>query len=904
MNLSWGEIRANAIVFSNNWEKAKSERAECQTFWNEFFEIFGVTRRRVATFEAPVKKLNGKYGFIDLFWKGELLVEHKSKGQNLDKAYYQAIEYFANLKEYELPKYVLVSDFQRFRLYNLDDDEQYEFLLSSLEENIQHLGFISGYNKTKIIDDIPVNIEAANRLIRVYEELSKVGLEKHDLNILLVRLLYCFFADDSGLFQKKLFAEYIANYTKDSGNDLGEKLSSLFQVLDKEPQKRLNNIDPLLGEFPYVNGSLFKEKLDTVYFDKEMRDVLVECSHFNWSKVSPAIFGSMFQSAMDPEKRRELGAHYTSEKNVLKVISPLFIDALREELENIKLRKTNKSQCLELFIEKISSLIILDPACGCGSFLIVTYRELRTLEMDVLIELEKASGLTTDIKPKVSIEQFYGIEREELPAQITQTALWLTEHQMNQLLAKKVGIFKDSLPLSKLENILVSDALNIDWKTVADGKCADFVIGNPPYKGVLQQSPSERLQLKNLYKEATGSGKLDYVAGWFLKAAQYIQNTKTEVGFVSTSSISNGIQVETLWKKLLSDYNVNINFAHRPFKWGNEIKKKAARHVVIVGFSCFERKVKKLFDFDDFENEVESVVSNINPYLISAENILVAERSKPLCNVPEIRKGNQATDGGHLLLSDIEKGELIARDPSISPFIKRVMGSDEMVKGKVRWCLWLVGASPAQLRSFKVIETRLNAVRKKRLGSTDPATVKRADTPYLFREQNNPNNYLAIPTVTKEQRKYLTLKFLDGETIPTNNLFIFPNATLWHFGVLSSYMNRLWTENICGRHDKRNRYSKGIGYNAFPWPLNPNERDIEQVESATEKVLKARLLYPDSSLADLYYPGLMPKELIDAHSALDKAVERSYLSSKFKSDSERLETLMSLYKYYINLEMN
>lgn len=901
MPLPWNVIRENANAFSLNWKSATNERAESQTFWNEFFGVFGITRRRMASFEEPVKKLNGKYGFIDLFWKGELLVEHKSKGKDLNKAYSQALDYFSNLKEYELPKYILVSDFNQFKLYDLDDDQIYEFELAELYENVHLLGFIAGYEKKKQRDAIPVNIEAANKMVKLYEALVEEGFTGHELEIFLMRLLFCLFADDTGLFEKKIFADFIAAQTEENGNDLGEKLASIFQTLSKPVLNRQKSISDLLNEFPYINGTLFREKLDTIHFTKSMRELLLECSYFNWSSISPAIFGSMFQLTMDPVKRSNLGAYYTSEENILKLIRPLFLDSLWKELDTITLEKSGKANSLKLFQLKLSQLIFLDPACGCGNFLIVTYRELRLLELKLLSEWKKIKGQDNELKSIISINQFYGIEKEEFPARIAETALWLTEHQMNNELSKQCNIHRYTLPLSESKTIKIHNAFNIDWEALVKKAKLNYIIGNPQFKGANNQSKEQKNEIKSLFSNKVGSGDLDYVSAWFLKASEYIQGTNIEVAFVATNSVTMGVQVSPLWDCLISKYNIKINFAHRTFKWSSEAKNKAAVHVVIIGFANFERKQKELFYYKDPSGEPErKLVRKITPYLMEGEIILVSKRSTPISKVPKIRKGNQPTDKGHLLLNDKEKELILLNSPpSIAKYIKRVMGTNELLHNLNLWCLWLVDASPAELKSFKAISQRLIKVKEYRLRSTDQATVKKAATPYLFREQNNPDVYLAIPTTTSEKRNFITAEFLDCNTIPTNNLFIIPDAELWHFGILSSYMNRVWTENICGRTDNRNRYSKNIGYNTFPWP-QIHATDKANVEEASKNILAVRKLLTDSTLAEMYDPICMPKQLADAHLRLDKAVEKCYQAKPFDSDTERLEHLLTLYNQYKN----
>jgi len=898
--LSWNEIQKRAVEFSREWSFEKRENAESQTFWNEFFKVFGISRRRIATFEEPVKKLNGKHGFIDLFWKGVLLVEHKSRGKDLDKAYSQALGYFDSLKEYELPKFVLVSDFEKFRLHDLDDNKQYEFKLSELKENIHLLGFIAGYTQKKHRDEIPVNIVAAEKMGKLHDDLLNAGFKGHELEVFLMRLLFCLFSDDTGLFEKNIFADYLRDNTKEDGSDLGERLAAIFQTLDKDVDKRQKNIDVLLNEFPYVNGSLFKERLETVHFNSKQRETLLECTGFNWSGISPAIFGSMFQSAMDPIKRRELSAHYTSESNILKVISSLFLDELETELAQIKLIKSEKIKHLKNFQLKIAKLKFFDPACGCGSFLIMTYRELRKLEINILLEAHKTRGFEDDMSSIVSIGQFYGIEKEEFPAKIAETALWLTDHQMNNELSKVCSIQRNSLPLNRTMSIKHDNALTVEWESIVPKKEINFIFGNPPYKGAGdRQKSQQRTEIKNIYPGKTGAGKLNYVAGWLLLASQYIQGTNIKVAFVAINSITKGEQVGILWNTLLNLYNIKINFAHRSFKWKNEARQNAGVHVVIIGFSLNHCSNKFIFDYPDPSGLPQKIkVKRISPYLIERNNTLIMSRTAPICPVPTIRKGNQPTEGGNLIFSDKEKIEVIINEPNVEPYIKRLMGSEELLHDVKLWCLWLVDASPKDLKSLKIVQKRLKLVKALREASTDKATIKRAATPGLFREQNNPASFLAIPTTTSEKRKYLTVKFLDGSIIPNNNLFIMPNADWWHFGIISSTMNRVWAEYVCGRTDNRNRYSKNIGFNNFPWPENVTAKLKGEVEKAAKYVCKIRSNYPNDSLADLYDPVLMPKKLVDAHRELDKFVEKSYQKPTFKDDFDRLELLFDLYEKY------
>lgn len=899
MPISWNEIRHRSAAFCLEWKDETKERAEAQSFWNDFFLVFGINRRRVASFEAPVKKLDNNYGFIDLFWKGVLLVEHKSKGEDLNKAYSQALEYFANLKDHELPKYVLVSDFDRFKLYNLDDREENEFGLSELTDNLNLLGFIAGYTQKKNRDQIPVNISAAEKMGKLHDDLLDSGFRGHELEIFLMRFLFCMFADDTGMFDKSIFADYIRENTSEDGSDLGGRLAAIFQTLDTSVNERQRNIDILLGEFPYVNGSLFHENLRIAHFDSRLRETLLECCGFNWSKISPAIFGSMFQSVMSPKERRKLGAHYTSESNILRLIEPLFLNELKSDFDNIKNVKHQKLDQLNQFHLKISNLKFFDPACGCGNFLAVTYKELRKLEIDILFEIQKNRNFRGDLVSVVNVGQFYGIEKEEFPSRIATVALWLIDHQMNLELSKKIGIKRESLPLSQSLNILNDNALHVEWNVFAPVEEIDYILGNPPFKGENYQTAQEKLDIRRIFKGVKSYGVLDYVSAWYLLASKYIQNTRIKVAFVSTNSITMGEQVGILWSVLFHSYNIKIHFAHRTFKWTSEAKKKAAVHVVIVGFSAHNCNKKFIYEYPDIAGEPQKTeVSNINPYLTDNADTLVLRRKKPICLVPEIRKGNQPTDGGHLILSDKEKTDLLLVEPRANLYIKRFMGAREFLYDKKRWCLWLVGASGKKVRELPEVMKRVEKVQKFREKSTAEDTRKNAATPSLFREQNNPSSYLVIPSTTSENRKYIPIGFLGSDVIPSNLLLIMPDADLWHFGVISSYMHMVWVKYTCGRLESRYRYSKDIVYNNFPWPQTANSAKIMATKKAAQIVLDERAKQIENNLADMYDPLAMPQNLVKAHASLDKTVDKCYQNKPFLNDIDRLKVLLDLHEKY------
>ncbi len=600
MPLSWNEIKNRALAFSKKWEDECSEEAEAKSFWDGFFDVFGISRKRVASFEEPVKLLGDKQGFIDLFWKGLLLVEHKSRGKSLDKAHTQALDYFPGITERELPKYVLVSDFARFRLYDLEENEEYEFALKDLRKNVRLFGFIAGYQTHKIKEQDPVNIKAAEQMGRLHDKMKEVGYEGHPLELYLVRLLFCHFAEDTGIFERQQFQEYIEQRTSEDGTDLAHHINTLFQVLNTPEDKRLKNLDEQLAAFPYVNGKLFEEMLPTASFDRAMRQALLNCCTLDWGRISPAIFGSLFQSIMDKQSRRNLGAHYTSEKNILKLIKPLFLDGLWEEFEKIKSNKNKLSE----FHKKLRSLKFLDPACGCGNFLVIAYRELRLLELEVLRALRDSKQLVTDVRNliQLDVDQFFGIEIEEFPAQIAQVALWLMDHQMNMQVSEEFGQYFARIPLRTNSTIVCGNALRIDWNDIVPAGELSYIMGNPPFVGAKFMDDQQRKDVAMVFGNIKNAGLLDFVTAWYVKATQMIQGSNIRCAFVSTNSITQGEQVGVLWSWMLA-HGIKIFFAHRTFQWNNEARGKAAVHCVIVGFACLDISPKQLFEYEDIKGD-------------------------------------------------------------------------------------------------------------------------------------------------------------------------------------------------------------------------------------------------------------------------------------------------------------
>jgi len=906
MPLSWNEIRARAARFAEEWKDAHYEKGQTQTFYNEFFEVFGRRRRDVAVYEEKVKKLNNTQGFIDLFWPGQLLVEQKSAGRSLADARVQATDYFLNIKEQEKPRYILLSDFQTFEIIDLETRDEHRFRLSELPEKARLFDFIAGYHQQQYKDQDPANIEAASLMSNLHLRLEESGYTGTDLERLLVRVMFCLFADDTGIFEPDSFLRYVEDKTSEDGTDLGSRLIHLFQILDTPVEKRQKTLDEDLARFPYVNGQLFADRIDLPSFDAPMRTALLQCCYFNWSKVSPALFGSLFQTVMLPEEQRKGGAHYTSERNILKTIHPLFLDELREEFKKIcDSKSTQRKSQLEKFHDKLGTLTFFDPACGCGNFLILAYRELRLLEIEVLEALHPRRQLELDVKKlsKIDVDQFYGIEIEEFPVRIAEAAMWLVDHQMNMRLSEAFGQSFVRLPLKKSAHITYGNALTLDWKTVIAPEKLSYMLGNPPFVGARKKSEKQSKEMKSVFSGVKGAGNLDYVAAWYMKAAQYTQETHIRVAFVSTNSITQGEQAGVLWSPLLSRYGIHIHFAHRTFKWTIDEKKAkgmkiAAVYCVIIGFAAYETEKKSLFEYETITSDPHRLeVKNINPYLVDAADIVITSHSKPICNVPAILFGNMPNDGGFLILTDQEKAELLAKEPATQKFIKPLISAHEYINGLTRWCLWLQEAKPAALKALTLVMQRIENVKHYRLASTREATQKLASTPSLFAEIRQPkNNYVLIPRVSSERRVYVPIGFFYPDSIVSDTCLCIPNATLYHFGVLTSLMHMDWMRYVCGRLESRYRYSNSLVYNNFPWPPNPTPAQVKAIEEKAQAVLDARVQFPGNTLADLYDPLTMPPALLKAHQALDKAVDTAYRKQPFASERERIEYLFAEYQ--------
>ena len=919
MRLNWNEIRIRAAQFSKEWADAHYEKGETQSFYNDFFEVFGVKRRRVAVYEQQVKKLNNKQGFIDLFWPGVLLIEHKSAGRNLEKAREQAHEYCLGLKEKEFPQFILVSDFQTFELFDLEEGTDTKFFLADLSDNVEKLGFIIGVQRRSFQDQDPVNIEASELMGGVHDALEESGYDGHDLEQFLVRLLFCLFADDTGIFEPRgIFETLIKDRTTEDGSDLGQWISHLFDILNIPEENRSKTLDEDLAAFPYINGELFAGRLPIPSFDSKMREVLIEACEFSWDAISPAIFGSLFQSVMNKDERRSQGAHYTTEKNIMKLIGPLFLDGLREEFDRIKARKTQRQKLLGEFHGRLAKLTFFDPACGCGNFLIISYRELRQLELEVLVEMRTNQQLALDasVLSRVDVDQFYGIEIGEFPARIAEVAMWMMDHIMNNRLSLEFGQTYVRIPLRKSPHIHFRDALETNWQELLPAGNCSYILGNPPFVGAKYQSDEQRAQVRRIAALGGSGGTLDYVSAWFLKAGEYVKTGTAKIGFVSTNSITQGEQVAQLWPLLFHKYGLEISFAHRTFAWGSDARGKAHVHVVTIGLTRRDDapNERRLFSYETVNDEPsESKHSAITAYLFDASglknrHLIVTKVSKPLNGLPKLRIGSKPIDGGYFILSTEEKDELLRAYPAAQKYVHPYIGSKEFLQGGIRYILYLAEASPADLKAIPPLKEVITKVRDYRLGNIPakgktPDNIKEpgisslqlAETPRKFHVTVVPEGpFLIIPEVSSERRQYIPIGWKEPPTIPSNLVKVMLGADKVTFALLTSAMHMAWMRYFAGRLKSDYRYAIGLVYNTFPMPPKlPNKAKLEPLADA---ILQARISHPDASLADLYDPDCMPGELSKTHSALDRAVDKLYRAKAFASERERVEHLFGLYE--------
>jgi len=942
LTLSRDEMHARALAFAKRWQGPQREESEAKSFLDEFFNVFGRDRRAVeAHHEYPIGDSAQGKGRIDLFWPGKLLVEMKSTGRSLSMekggAARQALDYLRHLDHELLPRWVLVSDFARFVLYDLGEDvHEYlqglaptligkrepliaaQFTLDDLPQKLRHFAFIRDEEQALFQTQPEVNQKAVALLGDLHDALKMSGYTSHALERLLVRVLFCLFAENTEIFPWNAFTRFVEKSGKD-GTNLGQRLAHLFQVLDKPAASRSPHLATDLSPFPYINGNLFAERLDLADTNAAHRSALLACCRFDWSRISPGIFGSLFQGVMEPRERREKGAHYTSEENIRRVIDPLFLNPLRSEFEKIK-TSASRERRLTDFHDKLARLRFLDPACGCGNFLVVAYRELRALELDVLHAIygdQLALGLEIGDIARVNVDQFYGIELEEFPVRIAETAMWLTDHQVNMTFSKSYGKLFTRIPLKTAPTIIRENALAVNWNSVLPAQHCAYVMGNPPFIGAKYMSDTQRGEMETICGGIKNYGHLDYVTAWYVKAADYIRGSHIACAFVSTNSISQGEQPAVLWNYLFQR-GVKIHFAHRTFVWHNEASGKAHVHCIVIGFAIYDTPRKRIFETAADGTITESSGTlDINPYLVPGGQTIIANRSKPLCDVPPIGIGNKPIDGGHYLFTPKEKTAFLEIEPGAESYFRRWIGAEEYINGIERWCLWLGDTPAAQLRSLPECGKRIKAVRAFRLASKSAPTQKLAETPTRFHVENFPDRpYLVIPGVSSEKRKYIPMGFVRSTVISSNLLNLIPDATLYHLGVLTSRMHMAWTRQVAGRMKSDFRYSAGIVYNNFPWP-EPNEKQRATIEEAAQQILDLRVAFGDgrlgflkttapgvvrATLADLYDPNAMPLELWKAHQRLDRAVEHAYRSAPFtpdheQGDRERVEYLFARYEH-------
>ena len=966
------QMAAAAADFAARWEGKGYERGQSQLFWADLLtNVFGVENLpEFLRYEEQVASMVDSTNFIDVHIPStKVLIEQKSinidlrkpvkRGDGYITPFLQAKLYIVNMPQNEHPKWVVTCNFKSFLVYDMNqpNSEPEEILLKDLGTEYYRLKFLVDSQSEHISKEEQVSKDAGVIVGKIYDALlAQYNDDSPEalrwLNILCVRIVFCLYAEDAGVFARDQFHDFLVIY---EAKDLRRALRDLFEVLNTPPEQRSKYLQEELAAFPYTNGGLFEEDIEIPQFTEELKQTLLQHASmdFDWSKISPTIFGAVFESTLNPETRRSGGMHYTSIENIHKVIDPLFLNDLRQEFDTILEEKVEKQRVrkLDAFQDKLASLTFLDPACGSGNFLTETYLSLRRLENDVIRARHHDQTFIgfEEVNPvKVSIQQFYGIEINDFAVTVATTALWISEAQMLAETEKIISRDIDFLPLKPYHNIREGNALRMDWDVIDvpsniptihaknvhlivepepmmasepvtefdelnvvanrfDGNAKpnvqryqvhyDYIIGNPPFVGYSLQSKEQKDDILSIFVDAKGkpfktAGKIDYVAGWYYKASQLMKHsTDTRAALVSTNSITQGEQVATIWKPLKELFGIHIDFAYRTFRWDSEASLKAHVHCVIVGFS--KVNVPKVI----YDNEKQKNVENINAYLIDAPSVFVDSRKLPICKVPEMVTGNRPADGGHLIIEAEDYADFVKQEPASIPYIKKLLGAAEFINSKERWCLWLVGVSPSELRQMPLVMKRIQACKEDRENAPDEGRRKLSQTPHLFREQLNPKTYIIVPATSSENRRYIPIGFLSEDTIPTNAVQLIPEATLYHFGILESNVHMAWMRAVCGRLEMRYRYSKDIVYNNFPWP-NPTDEQKSKIEQTAQAILDARAKYPDSSLADLYDELTMPVELRKAHQDNDRAVMAAYgfpVKSTF-TESQCVAELFKMYK--------
>ncbi|MGO4947001.1 DNA methyltransferase [Anaerobutyricum hallii] len=925
--------RAAAKIFAKNWKDRGYEKGDSQIFWVELLTtVFGVTDiSQFISFEDQVHLDHTSFidGYIE---KTHVMIEQKSINKSLTAAikqsdgsmltpFEQAKRYSSELPYSKRPRWIVTSNFKSFYIYDMEKPggDPEIILLEELEREYYRLQFLVEEGNTNLQREMEVSIAAGDIVGLLYDALAKQYVDPtteramKSLNILCVRFVFCLYAEDAGIFGRHgMFHDYLEEF---DAKHMRKAVIELFQVLDTKPKDRDPYLEESLSAFPYVNGGLFaNENIEIPQFTEEIRQLLLEkaSADFNWSEISPTIFGAVFESTLNPETRRSGGMHYTSIENIHKVIDPLFLDDLKNELEEIRqipVQRT-KEKKLKEFQKKLAGLRWLDPASGSGNFLTETYISIRRLENVVIKELQGGQitfGFDGSSPIQVSIDQFYGIEINDFAVTVAKTALWIAESQMMKETEDIVHMNLDFLPLTTNAFIVEGNALQLDWEDVVPKNQLSYIMGNPPFIGYSLQSKEQKNDILSIYMDEKGkpyktAGKIDYVAGWYFKASKFMQGTAIRTAFVSTNSITQGEQVAGVWKPLYERFGIHIDFAHRTFRWDSEASLKAHVHCVIVGFSVAQNLKKRKLYVDGRFKEVD----NINAYLISAPNVFIETRTKPLCNVYKMTSGNRPADGGHLIIEENEYQDFLDNEPKAIPYIKRLSGATEFINNKKRWCLWLVGVSPAELRKMPKVMERIELCKADRLTGADDRK-KLAETPALFRETKNPDTAIVVPRHSSENRRYIPFGFIGKDMILTDAAMCIPEAGVYEFGVLESNIHMAWVRAVCGRIKSDYRYSKDIVYNNFPWPT-PTEQQKQKIEQTAQAVLDARSLYPDCSLADLYDELTMPPELRKAHHQNDIAVMQAYGFTKgseaYKSEAACVAELMKRYEQLCTQQQN
>ena len=967
------QMAVAAAEFAERWKGRGYERGESQPFWIDLLtNVFGIETPSDGFITFEDHRMVDASNFIDgRIPSTRVLIEQKSLGKDLRKGipqsdgsvlnpFQQARRYVVSLPVSEHPRWIVTCNFSEFLVYDMEhpNGEPEQILLENLGKEYYRLLFLVDAKNEHLSKEMQVSMQAGEIVGKIYEALLKQYDDESPevlrwLNILCVRIVFCLYAEDAGVFAHDQFHDFLVTY---EAKDLRRALRDLFEVLNTPVEKRSKYLQEELKAFPYTNGGLFEEEIEIPQFTEELKEILLQNASFDfdWSEISPTIFGAVFESTLNPETRRSGGMHYTSIENIHKVIDPLFLNDLRRELEEILEEKVEKQRQkkLDAYQDRLASLTFLDPACGSGNFLTETYLSLRRLENEVIRERHHGQSFLgfEEVNPiKVSIQQFYGIEINDFAVTVATTALWISEAQMLRETEKIIRRDIDFLPLKSYHNIREGNALRMDWDVIEvkndvptihaknvhlivepermlagepvveyneinvvtthfDGEVKpnmrryevryDYIIGNPPFVGYSLQSKEQKDDILKIFVDRKGkpyktAGKIDYVAGWYYKAAQLVHRHKTRAALVSTNSITQGEQVAAIWKPLKELFNIHIDFAHRTFRWDSEASLKAHVHCVIIGFSNLD--VPKVI----YDNEKQKNAENINAYLIDAPSFFAESRKLPICEVPEMVTGNRPADGGHLIIEAEDYADFVRQEPASIPYIKKLLGAAEFINNKERWCLWLVGVSPSELRQMPLVMKRIQACKEDRENAPDEGRRKLALIPHLFREQLNPVAYIIVPAVSSERRRYIPMGFLDANTIPTNLVQIIPDATLYHFGILESNVHMAWMRTVCGRLKSDYRYSKDVVYNNFPWP-NPTEEQKAKIEQTAQAILDARAKYPDSSLADLYDELTMPVELRKAHQENDRAVMQAY-GFPVKSTFTESQCVAELFKLYQNL---